>query len=172
MAQATKEKTGLEDLLITKMQILYNTEKEIVKALPKMAQQATDAELQHGFEQHVEETRGQVEKLEEAFEKLGEKPQAKQTESIKGMIEDAKMMMDELPRGPTLDAELAASAQAVEHLEIAGYGSACEWAKETGHDDVAEILEDILAEEKQTDEKLSRIATSKLNPAAKEEVAA
>jgi ferritin-like metal-binding protein YciE len=177
MAQATTTKRsatireagkemGLEDLLITKLRVLYNIENEIIKALPKMAQKATDKELQSGFEQHVDETRKQAEKLEDVFQKLGAEAEGMESEAIKGAIEDTKWMMDEIPQGAALDAELAAAAQSVEHMEIAGYGTAVAWAKETGHQDVAKILGEILQEEKDTDAKLNKLAISKLNSAA------
>jgi len=168
MAQTTTEQGTLHDLLINKLQILYDVEQEIVKALPKMAEHASDKDLQMGFEQHVEETKGQAKKLEEVFEELGEKAEKMEGESIRGMIADAERMMKELPEGPALDAELAALAQGVEHLEIATYGSAVAWAREMGHDKVADMLADILSEEKETDEKLSKLAESKLNAAANE----
>ena len=156
----------LHDLLINKLQILYDIENQIVRALPKMAASATDQELKSGFEAHVEETKRQAETLESIFEDLGEKAEQMQSEAIRGMIADSERMMKEIPAGPALDAELAASAQAVEHLEIAGYGSACAWAKQIGKNDIADRLEEILDEEKETDKKLTRMAEAKLNKAA------
>ncbi len=157
---------ALHDLLISKMQALYDVENEIVKELPKMAKKASDEELREGFETHLEETKNQVKRLEKAFSLLGEKPKKLKSAAIRGMAEDASWGMTHIKGSEALDANLIAAAQYVEHYEIAGYGSAVEWAREMGHMEVADLLEETLEEEKATDKKLNMLATSKINERA------
>jgi ferritin-like metal-binding protein YciE len=164
----TAERMALHGLFITKLHALYDMENEIVKALPKMAKKATDPELKEGFEQHLEETKNQVKRLEKAFSLLGEKAKKLKGEAIRGMVEDTSWGMTHIKGSEALDANLIAAAQYVEHYEIAGYGSAIEWAKEMGHTEVAELLEATLEEEKATDEKLDHLAKSKINVRANE----
>ncbi len=156
----------LHDLLITKMQSLYDVEHEITKALPKMAKAASDAELKSGFEEHLEQTKGQIERLEKAFELLNEKPKKLKSEAIRGLIADGEWVIKNVEGSEALDANLIAAAQYVEHYEIAGYGSAVEWAREMGHTEVADLLEETLEEEEATDEKLNELATSGVNERA------
>jgi ferritin-like metal-binding protein YciE len=161
-----KKDMTLHNLLIQKMQALYDAENQIVKALPKMAQNASDDELRDAFELHLEQTKEQVTRLEQAFKALDEKPKTLSGDAIKGMIKDAEWLMKSVKNPEALDAGLISAAQYVEHYEIAGYGSAIEWAREMGHDEVVDLLEKTLAEEKETDVKLSELATSKINEAA------
>ena len=166
---ATKESKGLEKLLEDQLKDLYYVEKQLVKALPKMAKAATNDDLRAAFEEHLEETEGQVEKLEEAFEALGKAARGKKCPAIDGILEEGKEHMEEYKGEPALDAALVASAQKVEHYEITSYGSACAWAEQLGLDEVKEILGSILDEEKSADEKLTELAESVVNLEAEEE---
>jgi ferritin-like metal-binding protein YciE len=161
-------KDSLRDLLIQKMQALYDVENNLVKALPKMAEAATNEELVAAFEEHLEETQGHVTRLEKAFNILDEEPTKLEGEAIQGLIADAEWGIKNIGGDAALDANLIAGAQYVEHYEIAGYGSACAWARELGQDEVADLLEDTLAEERMADQKLNDIATSQVNAAANE----
>jgi ferritin-like metal-binding protein YciE len=157
---------NLHDLLIVKAKALYDIEQQIVKALPKMTDAATDPDLKQSFQDHLRETEGQVKRLEEIFNHLDVAPAAETSDSIRGLVSDAEWCIDNIQAGPALDAALVASAQYVEHLEMAGYGSASEWAKTMGHEEIHKLLESTLAEEKAADQKLSDLAMSKINEAA------
>jgi ferritin-like metal-binding protein YciE len=169
---ATKKKsaehTALHDILVSKMQALYDVEGEIIKTLPKMAKKASDPDLKEGFETHLEETKNQVKRLEKAFSLLGEKPKKLKSAGIRGIVADGAWVMTTIKGSEAMDANLIAAAQYVEHYEIAGYGSAVEWAREMGHTEVADLLEETLEEEKATDKKLNNLATSKINERAAE----
>ena len=156
------EKT-LDDLFLDTLKDIYYAEKQILKALPKMAKAATSEEVRAGFEQHQEETEGQVERLEQIFELLGKPARGKTCDAILGIIEEGKSMMDECKGTQALDAGLVSAAQAVEHYEIARYGTLKTWAKQLGYTEAASLLEATLAEEVATDKKLSQVATSQAN---------
>lgn len=158
----------LHDLLIQKMRALYDVENNLIKALPTMAKNASNEDLVAGFEEHLEQTKEHVARLEKAFKLLKEKPQKLKGEAIQGLIADAEWVIKNVGGSAALDANLIAAAQYVEHYEIAGYGSALAWAREMGHDEVADLLEETLEEEKAADEKLNELATSGVNEAANE----
>ncbi|MGE3624369.1 MAG: ferritin-like domain-containing protein [Bdellovibrionales bacterium] len=158
---------NLEDLFLDHLKDIYYAEKKILKALPKMAKKlGKDSELAEAFEKHFEETQGQVERLEKVFDLIGEKAKAKKCEALDGLAEEAEELMKEVKCKETLAAGLLAGAQAVEHYEIARYGTLIEWAKLLGHDEAAELLEETLEEEKNTDELLNKMAVDGINKAA------
>jgi ferritin-like metal-binding protein YciE len=148
----------MRDLLIQEMQDLYDAEKQLVKALPKMVKAASSEELSEALGNHLEETKGQVERLERAFQILDQKPKAKSCAAMKGLINEAQERMDATGQGALADSAMIGAAQKVEHYEIAGYGTLKAWAEELGLDDVAALLQETLDEEKAADEKLTEIA--------------
>jgi len=156
------EKT-LDDLFLDTLKDIYYAEKQILKALPKMAKAAESPELKAGFEQHLEETEGHVERLEQVFELIGKPARGKTCEAILGIIEEGKSIMDEFKGTPALDAGLVSAAQAVEHYEIARYGTLKTWAGQMGLKDAVSLLDATLKEEVATDEKLSKVAISQVN---------
>ena len=159
---AAKEKT-LEDLFLTTLKDIYYAEKQILRALPKMAKAAESEELRAAFEKHRAETEGQVKRLEQVFEGMGKKAQGKTCEAIQGIIDEGKEIMEEYADTPALDAGLLAAAQAVEHYEISRYGTLKCWASELGYTEAVRLLDATLNEEKKTDQLLSRLAESSLN---------
>lgn len=156
----------LHELLIEEIKDLYHAEKQLTKALPKMAKAATHEDLREAFESHLEETREQVTRLEEVFAALGEKPKAKTCEGMMGIIEEGSQLMQEDADGSVLDAGLIAAAQRVEHYEIGSYGTCVAWARLLGQDEAASLLEQTLEEEKAADEKLSALAEGEINESA------
>jgi ferritin-like metal-binding protein YciE len=156
----------LHDAFIDELRDTYDAERQIVKALPKMIKATSSDELRTAFESHLEETRAQVERLEQVFELLDEKARGKHCEGMAGIIEEGKTMMGEEFDDTTMDAVLIASAQRVEHYEMAAYGTLVAWARDMGHNDAAELLEQTLEEEKATDEKLTTIAEGGINQEA------
>ncbi len=156
------EKT-LDDLFLDTLKDIYYAEKQITKALPKMAKAAQSPELKAGFEQHLEETEGHIERLEQVFELIGKPARGKTCEAILGIIEEGKTIMDEFKGTPALDAGLVSAAQAVEHYEIARYGTLKTWAGQMGLKDAVALLDATLKEEVATDEKLSKVAVSQVN---------
>ena len=153
----------LRKLMIEELKDLYNAEKQLTKALPKLAKNATSDELRDLLESHLEETEHQISRLEEAFEMLGEKPRGKHCEGIAGIVEEGSNLLQEDFDGPVLDAGIIAGAQRTEHYEIAAYGSVMAWAKTLGLNDIASLLDETLEEEKAADEKLSALAESSIN---------
>jgi ferritin-like metal-binding protein YciE len=156
----------LEDLLVEQLRDLYNAENQLVKALPKMAKAAATPALQQGFEEHLEQTRGHVNRLEQVFERLGQKARGKKCEAMIGLVEEGKEIIDEDAEPAVKDAGLIAAAQKVEHYEIATYGTVRTWAQRLGYDDAAQLLQQTLQEEEETDRKLTRIAESMVNEEA------
>jgi ferritin-like metal-binding protein YciE len=156
------EKT-LDDLFLDTLKDIYYAEKQITKALPKMAKAAQSPELKAGFEQHLEETEGHVERLEQVFELIGKPARGKTCEAILGIIEEGKSIMDEFKGTAALDAGLVSAAQAVEHYEIARYGTLRTWADQMGLKEAVSLLDATLKEEVATDEKLSKVAISQVN---------
>jgi ferritin-like metal-binding protein YciE len=152
---------------------IYWAEKHLLKAIPKMSKAATAAELKEAFNNHLEETKGHVERLEQVFELLGFKPQAKKCEAMEGITKEGDSIVEETEAGTsTRDVGLILAGQKVEHYEIATYGGLVQLARNLGHDDVAEILETTLNEEKTADETLTSIAEESVNyDAAQEEEA-
>ena len=160
-----KEKT-LNDLFLEALKDVYHAEKQILRALPKMAKAAESDELRQAFVKHRAETEGQVERLEEVFEAIGKKAQGKTCEAIQGIIEEGKEIMEDFAESEALDAGLIAAAQAVEHYEISRYGTLRTWAQELGLRDAVGLLEQTLEEEKKTDQLLSQLAEARVNQKA------
>jgi ferritin-like metal-binding protein YciE len=163
MAKSSK---SLQDLFHETLQDIYFAEKKILASLPKMAKASHDPELRAAFEKHEQETEGQVERLEKVFTLIEQPARGKTCEAINGIADEAKDIMKEFKDSPALDAGLIASAQAVEHYEIARYGTLKAWAEELGLEQAAELLDQTLAEEKKTDEALTQLALSSLNTEA------
>jgi len=157
---------NLRDALVDEIRDIYSAEKQVVKALPKMVKGATSDELRDAFESHLEETQGQVTRLERVFELLGEKPRAKHCAGMAGILEEGSDTLEEDAEDAVMDAMLIAAAQRVEHYEITAYGTAIAWAEALELNEVAQILQETLAEEKAADGKLSAIAESGINEAA------
>jgi len=155
---------NLQELFVEEVRDIYDAEKQLVKALPKMARAADSVELRSAFEEHLEITRAHVGRLEEVFKGLGMAARGKTCEGMKGLIEEGQEAMEEL-EGTVLDAALIASAQKVEHYEIATYGTLATFAEVLGLDDAKDLLGQTLDEEKEADEKLTQIA-SQINPEA------
>jgi ferritin-like metal-binding protein YciE len=153
----------LADLLHHELKDLYSAENQLVKALPKMAKAATNSELKAGFEEHLEQTKGHVERLDEIGEKLGLKLTGHKCKAMEGLVEEGSELISEDAEDSVRDAGLIGAAQRVEHYEIAGYGTARALATHLGHNDIAALLEETLDEEKETDEKLTHLAESVVN---------
>jgi ferritin-like metal-binding protein YciE len=153
----------LQDLFVDQLKDLYNAENQLVKALPKLAKAATDEKLAAAFEEHLEQTKGHVERLEQIFEKLEVSPKGKSCKAMQGLIEEGKEMMEEDAEPPIMDAGLIAAAQRVEHYEIAGYGCVRNYAKLLGDQKAAELLQETLDEEAAADEKLTKLADGGIN---------
>jgi ferritin-like metal-binding protein YciE len=162
---AARDKT-LQDLFRDHLRDIYFAEKKILAALPKMAKAANSDELRAAFEKHEGETEGHVERLEQVFGMLGEPPRGKTCPGIMGIIEEGKEIMDDYKHTQALDAGLVAAAQAVEHYEISRYGTLRTWAAELGLDDAVRVLDSTLSEEKKTDQTLTQLGESVVNPQA------
>jgi ferritin-like metal-binding protein YciE len=157
----------LNDLFHDTLKDIYYAERQIAKALPKLARAAQDEKLKAAFQQHKEETDNQIERLKQVFEIIGKRAQGKTCEAIEGIIAEGEEIMDEFKGTPALDAGLLAAAQAVEHYEISRYGTLRAWAKQLGLNDAVRLLEETLAEESKTDETLTKLAETAVNSAAK-----
>jgi ferritin-like metal-binding protein YciE len=160
------ETETLHDAFLEELRDAYDAEKQLIKALPKMAKAAESETLRSAFQTHLEETQGHAERLEQVFASLDEKVRGKHCDGIAGIIEEGKAIMEEDFEGTTLDACLIAAAQRAEHYEMAAYGTLVAWAKAMGHQEAVGLLEEILQEEKATDEKLTQIAESGINQEA------
>jgi ferritin-like metal-binding protein YciE len=154
--------TTLENLLVEELKDLYDGEKQITKALPRMAKAASSSELTTAFERHLDQTKGHVERLERVFDELGKSPGRKKCEGIAGLVEEGKeVMKNSIGADPAVrDAALIAAAQRIEHYEMAGYGTVRTWAEQLGMNSVARLLQQTLEEEKNADKKLSEIANT------------
>lgn len=159
---------SLDDLLVHELQDIYNAEGQILKALPKLIKAASHPELQSAFEEHLEQTEGQVERLDQVFKLLGVPAKGRKCEGMAGLLEEGKRIMDEEAEPPVMDAALIAAAQKVEHYEIASYGCVCTYAEMLGYDQVHDLLGQNLEEEETTDEKLSDLAETVINVEAEE----
>jgi len=160
----TEQYATLHELLILKLRVLHDVETQLTKALPKMAKAATDTKLKEAFTLHLEETQQQVERIEQALELAGDSAKKKEkSEAIRGLIEDAEWCIKNIKDEAARDAALLASAQYVEHYEIAGYGTARAWSELMGHSEIVSLLEETLAEEELTDTKLTDLAESTIN---------
>ena len=153
----------LEDLYTDMLKDLYSAEKQLVKALPKMAKNAESPDLQKAFQEHLKQTEGQVERIERIFTELGGSPRGKKCVGMEGLIEEGNELLQEDVEPDVLDAGLIAAAQKVEHYEIAGYGTARAWAQRLGYDNAARRLQETLEEESMANEKLTKIAETHVN---------
>ncbi len=161
----------MKDLLLTFMQDVYYAERQILKALPKMAKASGSEELKNALLHHREETQGQVDRLQKAFEALGKRTRGITCEAINGLIEEGEEVIEEFPEGHVRDAGIVACAQAVEHYEMARYGTIVAWAKAVGADDVARLMQETLEEEKKADTTLNQLARREINQQAVREAA-
>jgi len=159
------EKT-LEDLFLDTLKDIYYAERQIVKTLPKMAKAAQSPDLRAGFEEHLAQTEGHVDRLEQVFDLLGKPARGKTCDAILGIIEEGKSIIDEFKGSPALDAGLISSAQAVEHYEITRYGTLKAWAEQLGMADAAKLFDATLQEELATDQKLTSLAEGSVNQKA------
>jgi ferritin-like metal-binding protein YciE len=157
---------NLQDLLTDELRDLYNAENQLTKALPKMAKAANSEDLKNIFQEHLKQTEGHVERLNEIFEKLGANSKGRKCVAMQGIIEEAKDLMDEDAEDDVMDAGLICAAQKVEHYEMAGYGCARTWALALDRQDIVDLLQETLDEEKQADEKLTELAESHINEEA------
>ena len=160
------ENPTLHDAFLDELRDIYDAEKQLTKALPKLAKTATSPKLREAFESHLEETRGHVERLEEVFESLQEKARGKHCDGIAGIIEEGKSILEEDFDDLTMDACLIAAGQRAEHYEIGAYGTMIAWAEAMGHTDAAALLQQNLDEEKAADKKLSGLAEGGINQGA------
>ena len=156
----------LENLYISKLRDLYSAENQLLKALPKMAKGASSPELKDAFEKHLQQTKGHVERLEQLFEQLDESPKGKTCQAMKGLIEEGSEILKEEGEESVLDAGMIVAAQKVEHYEIASYGSVRTFANVLGQDEAARLLQATLDEESETNEILSGLAETVVNPEA------
>jgi ferritin-like metal-binding protein YciE len=152
------EHQALKELYVDELKDIYNAENQLVKALPKMAKAANSEELRTGFEEHLEQTRGHVQRLEQIFKEMGEKPSGKKCKGMEGLVAEGQEMMEEDFEDDVMDAALISAAQRVEHYEIAAYGTVRTYAELLGEDTAAQLLEQTLEEEKETDQKLTDMA--------------
>jgi ferritin-like metal-binding protein YciE len=157
---------SLEDLFHEELRDIYDAERQLVKALPKMAKAASSDELRQAFEEHLDQTRGHVERLERVFELCGKKARGKTCEAMEGLIEEGANMIDADGEDMVRDAGLIAAAQRVEHYEMAVYGCLHTWARQLNNHEAADLLEQTLNEEKETDQRLTQIAEGMVNQAA------
>jgi ferritin-like metal-binding protein YciE len=159
---------GLRELYLDELKDLYSAENQLVKALPKMAKAASSDELRQGFEDHLEQTKGHVQRLEQVFEMLNESGKGKKCAGMEGLIKEGSEVMGEDFEEATMDAALIGAAQRVEHYEIAAYGTVCEFAQILGESEQESLLRETLQEEKETDEKLTELA-KEINSQANDE---
>ena len=156
----------LHDAFLDELRDTYDAERQLTKALAKLAKAASSPDLQNAFETHLEETKGQIERLEEVFASVDERPKGKHCEGIAGIIEEGKSIMEEDFDEGTMDACLIAAGQRAEHYEMAAYGTLVAWARAMGHTEAADLLQQNLDEEKAADEKLSSLAEGGINQEA------
>ncbi len=154
---------SMDDLFVHLLKDMYHAEKQLLKALPKMAKNSETPELKKAFENHLKETEGQVQRLEQVFGIVGKKAQGKPCAAMEGLIEEGKEAIDEIEDAEVLDAALLAGGQAVEHYEISRYGTLIAWAKQLGLSDAAKLLDQNLEEEKAADQLLNEIALNTVN---------
>src|ERR1700730_15732302 len=159
----------MQDLFYEELEDLFDAEKQIVKALPKVAEAVASEELRNALEEHLKQTKQHVSRLEQVFRAIGREAKAKKCEGMKGLLEEGEKVISELDESPVRDAALIGAAQKVEHYEIAGYGTTRTFAQLLGHDEAVELLDETLEEEKEADEKLTDIAESDINIEAAED---
>jgi ferritin-like metal-binding protein YciE len=163
MGLFTRDIKTFDDLFVHQLQDIYYAEQQITKSLPKMIEKATAPELKNAFESHLRETEGQIDRLERVFGQLGLEIKGTNCPAIDGIIKEANEVAGEIADKDVLDAALVAAGQAVEHYEIARYGTLIAWSTLLGREDVASVLEETLAEEKGADEKLSALSIDRIN---------
>jgi len=161
---------SLEELYVEELRDLYNAEHQILKALPKLAKAASSPDLEKGFQEHLQQTKGQVERLDQIFSDLGKSSKGKKCEAMEGLLKEGAELLEADALPSVLDAALIAAAQRVEHYEIAGYGCVRTYAKLLGQDGATKLLQQTLDEEKRTDEKLTELAVGSINTEAVEPV--
>ena len=166
MGLFSKDIKTLDDLFVHTLQDIYYAEQQIAKSLPQMIGKATDPQLKAAFEQHLTETQGQIQKVEQVFRMHGHEPKSVTCAAMDGILSEAQDIMGEVDDKEVLDAAMLAAAQAVEHYDSTRYGTLVAWAKQLGRDDCAQVLHSILDQEKATDVKLSKLAESKVNTKA------
>ncbi len=154
---------SLEQLLLHELKDLYNAEQQLVKALPKVAKKVSSNQLRTAMEEHLEQTKNQVNRLEQVFELLGQPAKGVKCKGMEGILDEADEILKQKASPETLDAGIIMAAQKVEHYEIAGYGSAATWADMIGRKDVKQLLGQTLSEEEETDKKLTQLAKAKVN---------
>ncbi|WP_034256661.1 ferritin-like domain-containing protein [Adhaeribacter aquaticus] len=157
---------NLEDLFHHELKDLYSAEKQLIEALPKMAETASDPKLRSAFELHLEQTKAQKERLEKVCEIVGISPGRTKCKAMEGLVEEGQSMIDEKAEPEVKDAGLIASAQRIEHYEISGYGTAAHYAERLGHQEAFQLLKETLEEEKNTDSKLNKLAKGWINQKA------
>jgi ferritin-like metal-binding protein YciE len=162
----TAHQKDLNDLFHETLKDIYFAEKQILRALPKMAKKARSDKLRQAFEKHRDQTEGHIERLDQVFELIGRTPRGRTCEAVNGILEEGKEIMEDFAGSAALDAGLIAGAQAVEHYEIARYGTLKEWAQKIGLTEAVKLLDATLGEEKETDELLTKLATADLNKKA------
>jgi ferritin-like metal-binding protein YciE len=161
MGLFTKDIATMDDLLLHGLKDIYYAENQIIKSLPKLIEKATNRDLSKGLKDHLEETTNQIARLDQVFKKLGQEPKGVQCPAIDGLVSEADEVAAEVADKEVLDAAIVGSAQAVEHYEIARYGTLIAWAESLGHDDIIRLLTTNLNEEKAADKKLSTVALRK-----------
>ena len=166
MGLFSKDIKTLDDLFVHTLQDIYYAENQILKALPKMIGKATDRELKEALSEHLEQTKGHIQRLEQVFEMHGAEVKAVNCPAIDGIIKEANEIVGDIGDKSVLDAAIVAAAQAVEHYEITRYGTLATWAKQLGREDCAEILVETLEEEKEADEILTDVAKGRVNAEA------
>ncbi len=159
---------SLADAFVDELRDVYSAEKQLLKALPKMAKKATHPKLKQAFENHLSETEGQVERVEKVFESLELRARAKTCEAMQGLLEEGKSIMEEDAEPEVLDAMLIAAAQKVEHYEMATYGTLCAWAKVLGYDEALALLKQTMDQEVKADSLLTELADGSINATAAE----
>jgi ferritin-like metal-binding protein YciE len=165
-SRSKQQEKQLDELFLETLKDIYYAEKKLATALPKMAKAAESEQLAAAFEKHAQETEGQIERLEEIFAMCDETPKGKTCDAMNGLLDEGKEIMSDFKNSPALDAGLLAAAQAVEHYEISRYGTLSAWANKLGMSDAVALLEETLAEEKKTDQDLTKLATSIVNDMA------
>lgn len=165
----SKDVKNMEDLFLEEIRDLYDAEKQIVKALPKMAKACTSEELRNAFNEHLEQTRGHVDRLDRIFTALGAKSGGVKCTALEGLVKEGEEIISITDEGMVRDAGLIAAAQRVEHYEMAGYGSARTFAQHLGRNEAVQLLQQTLDEEKEADERLTEIAESMVNERAQAE---
>ena len=164
-------KNSMNELFLTFLQDMYYAERQILKALPKMAKAAENDELRQALMHHREETQGHVERLQQVFEQVGKRARGQTCEALNGIVEEGDEVIEEFEKGPVRDAGILANAQAVEHYEMARYGTMIAWSKACGMQDAAKILQQTLDEEKHANSLLNQIANKSLNQQATQKAA-